>query len=86
MTFFALLEEPTVGDGQRKESDTHCMAHCSPGSAGETEMSSERDQYGRLTEGYSNEACALLHEARLMFMVEFKNKFPGYGKGRAIWE
>jgi hypothetical protein len=71
-------------------------------------MSSERDQYGRLTDpgeayqefmlglydmeaeaqeaGYAKEACALLHEARLMFLVEFKNKFPGYGKGRAIWE
>jgi hypothetical protein len=36
--------------------------------------------------GYSKEACALLHEARLMFMAEFKNNFPGYGKGRAIWE
>jgi hypothetical protein len=36
--------------------------------------------------GYSKEACALLRQARLMFMVEFKNKFPGYGKGRAIWE
>jgi hypothetical protein len=36
--------------------------------------------------GYSKEACVHLHEARLMFMVEFKKKFPGYGKGRAIWE
>jgi hypothetical protein len=35
---------------------------------------------------YSQEAIARLHEARLMFMGEFKNKFPGHGKGRAIWE
>jgi hypothetical protein len=36
--------------------------------------------------GYSKEALARLHEARLLFIAEFKNKFPGYGKGRAIWE
>jgi hypothetical protein len=36
--------------------------------------------------GYSKEALARLNEARLMFMAEFKSKFPGYGKGRAIWE
>jgi hypothetical protein len=36
--------------------------------------------------GYSKEALARLHEARLIFIAEFKNKFPGYGKGRAIWE
>jgi hypothetical protein len=35
---------------------------------------------------YSKEALARLHEARLMFMTEFKNSFPNYGKGRAIWE
>ena len=36
--------------------------------------------------GYSREALARLHEARLMFLIEFKNKFPGHGKGRAIWD
>ncbi len=36
--------------------------------------------------GYSEEAIGQLHEARLKFMVEFENKFPGYGKGRAMWE
>jgi hypothetical protein len=36
--------------------------------------------------GYSKEALSRLHEARLMFIAEFKNNFPGYGKGRAIWE
>ena len=36
--------------------------------------------------GYSKEALTRLHEARLMFMTEFKSKFPGSGKGRAIWE
>ena len=35
---------------------------------------------------YSKEALICLHEARVMFLAEFKNKFPGYGKGRAIWE
>ena len=36
--------------------------------------------------GYSREALGRLREARLMFLAEFKNQFPGYGKGRAIWE
>jgi len=31
--------------------------------------------------GYSREALG-----RFQFLAEFKNKFPGYGKGRAIWE
>jgi hypothetical protein len=35
---------------------------------------------------YSKEALARLHEARLVFLAEFKEKFPGYGKGRAVWE
>lgn len=35
---------------------------------------------------YSKEALARLHEARLVFLAEFKHKFPGYGKGRAVWE
>ncbi len=36
--------------------------------------------------GCSKDAVARLHEARLMFLAEFKSKFPDYGKGRAIWE
>jgi hypothetical protein len=36
--------------------------------------------------GCSKDAVARLHEARLMFLAEFKEKFPGHGKGRAIWE
>ena len=36
--------------------------------------------------GCSKEAIAHLHTARLMFLAEFKEKFPGHGKGRAIWE
>ncbi|WP_267381289.1 MULTISPECIES: hypothetical protein [unclassified Sphingomonas] len=35
--------------------------------------------------GYSPDACARLNEARLMFMDEFQQRHPGYGKGRAIW-
>jgi len=35
--------------------------------------------------GYSQAACELLSEARLMFMDEFEQRHPGYGKGRAIW-
>jgi hypothetical protein len=35
--------------------------------------------------GYSEEACARLAEARLLFMDEFENRHPGYGKGRAVW-
>jgi hypothetical protein len=36
--------------------------------------------------GCSKKAIADLHKARLMFMAEFKAKYPGYGKGRAVWE
>jgi hypothetical protein len=36
--------------------------------------------------GYSQEALAKLHEARMAFLVEFKVKFPNYGSGRAVWE
>lgn len=36
-------------------------------------------------EGYSPEAGGKLAEARLLFMDEFEAKFPGYGKGRAVW-
>jgi hypothetical protein len=34
---------------------------------------------------YSPEACTRLNEARLMFMDEFEQRHPGYGKGRAVW-
>lgn len=36
-------------------------------------------------EGYSAEACRKLDEARLLFMKEFEQRHPGYGKGRAVW-
>jgi hypothetical protein len=35
---------------------------------------------------YSKEACALLQEARRMFMVEFSKKFPDRMSGRAVFE
>ena len=35
--------------------------------------------------GYSHAAVLKLHEARLLFLAEFEAKFPGYGKGRAVW-
>ena len=35
--------------------------------------------------GCSNTALLKLHEARLLFLAEFEAKFPGYGKGRAVW-
>jgi len=35
--------------------------------------------------GCSKTALARLHESRLMFMDEFEAKYPGYGKGRALW-
>ena len=35
---------------------------------------------------YSRKALGRLHEARLLFLDEFKNKLPGHGKGRALWE
>jgi hypothetical protein len=35
---------------------------------------------------HPKEALARLHEARLVLLAEFKEKFPGYGKGRAVWE
>lgn len=37
-------------------------------------------------EAYSPEAITKLREARLIFLAEFKTKYPGYGSGRAIWE
>lgn len=36
-------------------------------------------------DGYSPEACQRLAEARLMFIDEFEQRHPGYGKGRAVW-
>lgn len=36
--------------------------------------------------GYSEEARALLKQARLMFLAEFEIRHPGFGKGRAIWK
>jgi len=36
--------------------------------------------------GYSANAIRLLHEARLAFLAEFRDRHPGCGKGRAIWE
>jgi hypothetical protein len=35
--------------------------------------------------GYSHAALLKLNEARLLFLAEFEAKFPGYGKGRAVW-
>jgi hypothetical protein len=35
--------------------------------------------------GFSDEATKRLNEARLLFMDEFEARFPGYGKGRAVW-
>ena len=38
---------------------------------------------------YSSEALAVLRQARLMFMAEFENKFPGAAKvvtSRALWK
>ena len=34
----------------------------------------------------SLEAMKDLQRVRLMFMAEFKQKYPGYGKGRALLE
>ncbi|HEX3863139.1 MAG TPA: hypothetical protein VHY35_15745 [Stellaceae bacterium] len=35
--------------------------------------------------GYSEEGIELLTKARLIFIDEFERKFPGHGKGRAVW-
>jgi hypothetical protein len=34
----------------------------------------------------SKDALKHLQEVRLMFMADFQNKYPGYGKCRALWE
>lgn len=34
---------------------------------------------------FSPELIALLKEVRVKFMDEFERRFPGYGKGRAVW-
>ncbi|WP_226698878.1 hypothetical protein [Qipengyuania gaetbuli] len=36
-------------------------------------------------DGYSPEACQRLAEARQMFIDEFEQRHPGFGKGRAVW-
>jgi hypothetical protein len=36
--------------------------------------------------GYSNEARAVMNQARLMFIAEFEAKHPGFGTGRAVWK
>ena len=33
----------------------------------------------------NEDAVDLLEDARRMLIVEFQRKFPGYGKGRAVW-
>jgi hypothetical protein len=33
----------------------------------------------------SESALDLLEEARQHLLTEFERKFPGYGKGRAVW-
>lgn len=35
--------------------------------------------------GYSAEGCTRLAGARLIFMDEFEQHHPSYGKGRAVW-
>ena len=35
--------------------------------------------------GYSKEARGILNQARLSFMEEFEVRYPGFGKGRALW-
>ena len=35
---------------------------------------------------FSKEALNRLQEVRLMFMAEFEEKYPGCGKGRALWK
>ena len=34
----------------------------------------------------SEDALRRFQEVRLMFMTDFKQKYPGYGKGRALLE
>jgi hypothetical protein len=34
---------------------------------------------------YAPDGIQLLSNARLIFIDEFERKFPGYGKGRAVW-
>ena len=45
--------------------------------------------FGTLTEagdeGYSQPAVEKLKEARDLFMADFEARFPGFGKGRAVW-
>ena len=33
----------------------------------------------------NDEAVDLLEQARQMLIAEFQRRFPGYGKGRAVW-
>ena len=35
---------------------------------------------------FSGDALKRLEEVRVVFIAEFKGKFPGAGKGRALWE
>ena len=34
---------------------------------------------------YAPEGIRLLKDAREVFLKEFEERFPGYGKGRAVW-
>ena len=35
--------------------------------------------------GFSPDLIARLREVRLLFVDQFEARFPGFGKGRAVW-